>query len=391
VLGCEQGVLRARGLIRSWLGACALALALAGCSALPHEGPKASDITDASVNANAANFLLIDLNGRVADYLRRHPEPSFGDRFGKGKPTHADRIGVGDILNVMIWEADPGGLFASNGIVNRGSIPAVTVDTTGLIDIPYAGTVRAAGRTLRQLAEAITKKLRLKTVEPQVQVSLQQNASSTVTLTGDVTKPGVYPLSIRGDDLLDVIAEAGGTRFPSYESMVSLTRHGRIAKSYLEHVVKTPRDNIYLQPGDELHVERVPQTFSAFGAVEKKGVQDFQTADLSLLEAVGRVSGLSDQRADPGGVFLMRFENAKTAYQLAGKSGAMDSRPIVPVIYRIDLKDPNQYFFAQVIAMHDHDVIYVANAPSVELDKFLGIIAKAIVTSRGALSVSNQF
>ena len=358
---------------------------------MPREGPKASDVKDASVNANAANFLLIDLNSRVADYLRSQPEPSFGNRFGKGRPTHADRIGIGDILNVMIWEADPGGLFASNGIVNRGSIPAVTVDTTGLIDIPYAGTVRAAGRTLRELAEAITKKLRQKTVEPQVQVSLQQNASSTVTLTGDVGKPGVYPLSIRGDDLLDLVAQAGGTRYPSYESLVSLTRHGRIAKSYLEHVVKTPRDNIFLQPGDELHVERKPQTFSAFGAVEKKGLQDFAAADLSVLEAVGRVAGLSDQRADPAGVFLMRFENAKVAYQLAGKNGVMDSRPVVPVIYRIDLKDPNQYFFAQVIGMHDRDVIYVANAPSVELDKFLTIIAKSMAIGRGALNLSNQF
>ncbi len=380
-----------KALTRSTLGVCVLALALAGCSALPREGPQAVEVKDAAANTNSANFLLIDLNSRVADYLRSHPEPSFGDRFGKGRPWHAERIGVGDILNVMIWEADPGGLFASNGIVNRGSIPAVTVDTSGLIDIPYAGTVRAAGRTLRELAEAITKQLRQKTVEPQVQVSLQQNLSSTVTLTGDVNKPGVYPLSIRGDDLLDLIAQAGGSRYPSYESMISLTRRGRIASSYLQHVVQSPNDNIYLRPGDELHVERKPQRFMAFGAVEKKGLQDFGASKLSLLEAISQVAGLSDQRANPAGVFLMRFENAKIAYDLAGKSDAMDSRPIVPVIYRIDLKDPNQYFFAQVIGMHDRDIIYVANAPSVELDKFLALVAKAILTAKTGLNVSNQF
>ena len=384
-------ILTLRGAIRSWLGLCVAGLTLAGCAALPREGPGASDVRSSSQNANEANFLLIDLSSGVADYLRNRPAPSFGDRFGKGRPTHAERIGVGDVLQVMIWEADPGGLFASNGIVNRGSIPAVVVDTSGLIDIPYAGTVRAAGRTPREVSEAITKQLRQKTVEPQVHVSLQQNVSSTVTLTGEVGTPGVYPLSLRGDDLLDLVAGAGGTKNPSYEALISLTRRGQIAQAYLEHVVRTPRDNIFLQPGDEIHVERKPQTFTAFGAVERKGQQDFGTSKMSVLEAVGRVSGLADNRADPAGVFLLRFEDAKTAYQLAGRDGAMDSRPVVPVIYRIDLKDPNQYFFAQVIGLRDRDVIYVANAPSVELDKFLTIVTKAFATARGSISISNQF
>jgi len=265
------------------------------------------------------------------------------------------------------------------------------VDTSGLIDIPYAGTVRAAGRTPRQVAEAITSKLRQKTVEPQVHVSLEKNLSSTVTLTGQVTNSGVYPLSIRGDDLLDLVAQAGGTKFPSYESLISLTRHGEIARAYLEHVVQTPRDNIFLQPGDEINVERKPQTFTAFGAVEKKGLQDFGAANLSILEAVAKSSGLSDIRANAVGVFLMRFEPAKTAYALSGQSNAMDSRPVVPVIYRFDLLDPNQYFFAQVIPLHNRDIIYVANAPSVELNKFLGVLGRAVATVNGGIKFSEQF
>ncbi len=385
-------VVRLRSCVKAWLGLCAVGLTLAGCATvLPREGPLANEVTSSAESANSANFVLIDLNSRVADYLRSRPQPSLSDKFGRGRPVHAERVGVGDVLQVMIWEADPGGLFASNGIVNRGSIPAVVVDTSGLIDIPYAGTVRAAGRTPREVAAAITKKLRQKTVEPQVHVSLDKNLSSTVTLTGEVIRPAVYPLSIRGDDLLDLIAEAGGTKFPSYESLISLTRHGQIARAYMEHVVRTPADNIFLQPGDELHVERKPQTFTAFGAVEKKGLQDFGAAKLSVLEAVARVSGLADSRANPTGVFLMRFEPAKTAYALAGQTNPMDSRKIVPVVYRMDLKDPNQYFFAQVIGLHDHDIIYVANAPAVEINKFLGLLARGMSAARGSISFSEQF
>jgi polysaccharide export outer membrane protein len=346
---------------------------------------------NAAQSANTANFLLIDLNAQVADYLRGRPQPSFGDRFGKGSPVRAELIGIGDVLEVMIWEADPNGLFASGGIVNRGAIPAVVVDTAGKILIPYAGTVQAAGRTPRQVALAITEQLKQKTVEPQVHVSVRQNVATTVTLTGDVAKPGVYPLTLRGDNLIDLIAQAGGTTYPSYESLISLTRRGVIERAYVEHVINTPSDNIFLKPGDEIHIERKPQTFAAFGAVEKKGQQDFGAARLSVLEAVGKTSGLSDDRADPTGVFLLRFEDAKTAYQLIGQDNAMDSRPVVPVIYRIDLKDPNQYFFAEVIPLRDRDIIYVANAPAVELDKFLTIVAKTIATSRASISVSSQF
>jgi len=388
---CGRGNVLVRGSIKAWLGIFAVGLTLSGCAALPREGPLANEVSSAADEANSANFLLIDVNSRVADYLRTRPQPTLSDKFGRGRPMHAERIGVGDVLQVMIWEADPGGLFSSNGIVNRGSIPSVVVDTSGLIDIPYAGTIRAAGRTPRQVSEAITRNLSKKTVEPQAHVSVEKNLSSTVTVTGEIGRPGVYPLTIRGDDLLDVVAEAGGTKYPSYESLISLTRHGEIARAYMEHVVQTPQDNIFLRPGDELHVERKPQTFTAFGAVEKKGLQDFGAAKLSILEAVARTSGLSDIRANAAGVFVMRFEPAKTAYSLAGQTNPMDSRKVVPVIYRFDLKDPNQYFFAQVIGLHDRDIIYVANAPSVELNKFLGILARGMAAARGGIKFSTQF
>lgn len=387
------GDVSVRGSAKAWLALFAAGVTLAGCAALPHEGPLATQVetTAASAKANSANFLLIDVNNRVADYLRAQPQPSLSDKFGRGKPVHAERIGVGDQLQVMIWEADPGGLFASNGIVNRGAIPAVTVDTSGLIDIPYAGTIRAAGRTPRQVAEAITKNLSKKTVEPQASVSWVKNVSSTITLTGQVSTPGIYPLSIRGNDLLDLIAAAGGTKYPAYESLVSLTRRGKIAKAYLQHVVDTPQDNIYLQPGDELNIARKPKTFTAFGAVDKKGLQDFGANKLSILEAVARSSGLIDTRANPAGVFVMRFEPAKTAYALAGQTNPMDSRAVVPVIYRFDLQDPNQYFFAQVIGLHNRDVIYVANSPAVEYNKFIGILARTLATVKGSIKFSEQF
>lgn len=369
------------------LSVLAAALALAACE-LPREGPGRVVIENTAYSpANTAGFVLIDVNREVADYLRVEPEPGFGDRFGRGKPVRADLVGVGDILLIRIWEADPAGLFASAGLVDRGEIPAVQVDATGTISIPYAGAIQAAGRTPRQISDLIVERLQDKTVEPQAQVTLVDNVANVITVTGAVGKAGVYPLTMRGDTLLDAIAAAGGAAAPGYETLISLTRNGRTATAYLEHVLDSPQDNIYLQPRDEIHLEKRPKTFTAFGAVRRTGLHEFEAANLSVLEAVGKTNGLLDERSDPRGIFIMRFEPAATAYRLVGQEDPGDPRQVVPTVYRLDLDDPNQYFFAQVIGLRDKDVIYVANAQAVETRKILDMFRGAI----GAASLATGF
>jgi polysaccharide export outer membrane protein len=369
------------------LSVLAAALALAACE-MPREGPGRAEVQNTAYSpANTAGFVLVDVNREVADYLRVTPEPGFGDRFGRGQPVRADHIGIGDVLLVRIWEADPAGLFSSAGLVDRGEIPAVQVDATGVISIPYAGDIQAAGRTPRQVSDSIVERLSDKTVEPQAHVTRVENIANVVTLTGEIGKAGVYPLTMRGDTLLDTIAAAGGSSAPSYETLVSLTRNGRTATAYLDQVLDSPQDNIYLQSRDEIHLQRRPKTFTAFGAVSKKGIHEFGAANLSVLEAVGRVSGLLDERSDPRGVFLLRFEPATTAYQLVGQQNPGDPRQVVPTVYRLDLEDANQYFFAQVIGLRDKDVLYVANAPSVELNKVLSMFRSAV----GAASLATGF
>ena len=107
----------------------------------------------------ALGYVLIPVNADVAEYLSQQPEPFLGDRFGKGKPSPADKIGPGDELFVRVWEADPAGLFGPAGLVNRGSMPITVVDGKGYVHVPYAGKIKAAGLTTTRLAEVIGGKL----------------------------------------------------------------------------------------------------------------------------------------------------------------------------------------------------------------------------------------
>jgi polysaccharide export outer membrane protein len=366
-----------------------LSVALAGCNALPSEGPRSKQIEQAYLKKNTAGFVLVNVDRGVADYLARHQTLSFGDRFGKGKPTRAELIGPGDVLTVTIWEADQTGVFASTSTADRGTIPDVEVSGRGTISIPYAGTIKAAGRTPQGLAASIAKALSDKAVEPQVHVARKEKVASVVTVSGGVGKAGLYPLSLRGDTLLDVIAGSGGSSYPAYETVVNITRQGEIASSYLDHVQETPADNIYLRPGDLISIEKMPRTYSAFGAVESKGNIPFGAGNLNLLEAVAKASGLSDIRADASGVFLFRFEKRAAAERFSPEPIQVQG-DLVPVIYRLNLRDPNQYFFAQSIAMQDRDAIYVADASTVALQKFLGLLGSALTPPSTALRTYNS-
>ena len=96
-------------------------------------------------------------------------------------------------ISVTIFEAAAGGLFIpSEAGVRPGNfvaIPNQPIDTDGNISIPYAGKIRAAGRTPIQVQDAIVDALKNRAIEPQVVVSIVNQNSSLITVLGDVGTP----------------------------------------------------------------------------------------------------------------------------------------------------------------------------------------------------------
>jgi len=84
--------------------------------------------------------------------------------------------------------------------------------------------------------------------------------------------------------------------------------------------------------------------------------------DLTLLEALGQVGGLSDERANKTGVFLFRMGD------IQGNPGARAR------VFRLDLNQPVSIFVAQQFGVQPGDVVFVANAPLYEYNKILNAI-----------------
>jgi polysaccharide export outer membrane protein len=185
------------------------------------------------------------------------------------------------------------------------------------------------------------------------------------------------PLTPKGEQLLDAIAAAGGVRQPVGKITIQITRGSQVHAMSLEKIIENPAENILLEPGDVVTALFQSQSFSVLGAVGKNEEVQFEAQGISLGQAIARAGGVQDTLADARGVFIFRFEdpNAVAEDQKAGPTTA-DGR--VPVVYRLDLKDPASFLVAQNFPMRDKDVVYVANAPSAELQKFLNILTSSI-------------
>ncbi len=362
-------------------------IVLAGCSTLPTAGPTVSQVFDQAVTDGQRHFVLVDIDNNVLSTLLAQPAESFRTRFrAYGKPP-APKVGIGDTLSVSIWEAGAGGLFnppntsggASGGIgasggSSRTTLPDQVVAPDGGISVPFAGRVPVAGRTPLQVQDEIQLRLAEKAIEPQAIVTVTKSASDVATVSGEVVNGARVPLSVGGDHLLDVIAAAGGAKAPVYQTFVRLSRAGVTATIPLERLVSDPAENIYAWPGDVLTLVQEPQTFSVFGATTQNSEVPFGAKKVTLAEALAKAGGLQDMRADPQGVFLFRFEPSAVIDGLKVPPLASGPNGTSPVVYRLNLKEAKNYFYAEQFPIEDKDVIYVANAPLTELQKVFTLI-----------------
>ncbi len=368
-----------------------LILMTTGCSTLPSAGPNANQVvSEADRNGQQApRYLVADINPRTVAILGRNPRPSLYARFGERSGAPTTVIGVGDSVQVTIWEAASGGLFSSaaiNGVTagsHSASIPEQVVGRDGSITVPYAGRIHVAGMTTAQVEKAIISGLAGKAIEPQAVVTVPHNVSNEVTVTGEVTNGARVPISERGDRILDIIASAGGVKAPVHDVFISLTRGDATARVPMQALLAEPRENIFVRRDDVITVVQEPQTFTVFGATGRNALVPFDAAGITVEEAVAKSGGILDSLADPDGVFLLRSEPVSIARDLDPTYPVPPGARAVNVVYRLNFRDANTYFLARHMGMHNKDMIYVAASLSNDYYKAISLFTSAINVAAG--------
>lgn len=381
------------------------ALSVTACASLPRSGPSDKRIvSDAAASlttpdkGTALQYALVDLSASVLALVPNYTVSSLNSTFGMrgGSAPAALTIGMGDQVQITIFESADGGLFIPEGgggsSGNYVTLPAQSVSGSGVINVPFAGTVRAQGLTVPQLEESIRTKLVDKAIEPQVVISLNRKAASEVTVLGDVGSSQKILLGDAGERVLDAIAKAGGLRAAPYETLVSVTRSGRKATIYFNALAKNTDENIFLQPGDLVFVESEKRMFTAFGSTGLTGEFDFGAEDITLDSAVAKAGGLLDGRADPRQVFLYRDES-RSVLQAMGVnlSNFPASQTVIPTIYRVNFADPTGFFLARKFPMRNGDVLYISNADAVEVTKAVNVFNGINSVVSGTIGTGRDF
>jgi polysaccharide export outer membrane protein len=267
------------------------------------------------------------------------------------------------------------------------TLPALVVGQDGEITVPFARRLLVAGKTPAKIEHLIVESLKGKSVDPQVVVTISNSVENSVSIGGEVAKGARVPLGLEGERLLDAIASAGGVRIPVNESMVRLTRGNRTESVSYSTILEYPDENIYLRPGDVLTVERQPRTFTAFGALGRNFQIAFDADSVSVEEAIAKAGGLQDQRADPAGIFVMRYEEPEFVRKLMPARVLSDDHAAVPVIYHLDMSDAGAYFLARDFRIRDKDIVYAANARLNEVQKFLVLLGSVLAPAATTAAV----
>lgn len=373
---------------------------LTGCaglySTLPTSGPTAKQVADSGDLINGSGIQIIDVNDAVArKVLASRRLDLFSETFATSSRINYF-IGAGDVIEVSVWEAPPASLFGSGAIDPRSgpsttritALPEQMVNSDGGINIPFVGQIQAAGKNPQQIEAEIVKRLKGKANQPQVLVRVIRNNTANVTVVGEVTSSTRMPLTARGERLLDALAAAGGTRQPVGKMTLQITRGDQVQALPLDTIIRDPRQNIVLQPGDVITSLFQPLSFTVLGATGKNEEINFEAQGISLAQALARSGGLQDARADAQGVFIFRLESP-AAVDAGSVRLATTPEGKIPVIYRINLKDPSMFFVAQGFQVQNKDVLYVSNAPAAELQKFLTLIVSAIYPIASLVPLTN--
>ncbi len=205
------------------------------------------------------------------------------------------RLGIGDLLDVNVYNVPELATKSRLG-------------TNGDVYLPLVDYVHLAGLTVEEAQALIEKRLSdggfVK--NPHVTLNVDQSASQGVSLLGEVSRPGVYPV-IGEPRLLDVISAAGGFTDRAGQS-ITVTHRNQSDKPVVvprsRKLTDNPASNIPVTPGDTIVVHRADVVY-AVGEVGRPSGFLMDNDTLTVLKVVALAGGTT-RFAKLSGVRIIR-------------------------------------------------------------------------------------
>ncbi|HIV72638.1 MAG TPA: polysaccharide export protein EpsE [Candidatus Aquabacterium excrementipullorum] len=202
-------------------------------------------------------------------------------------------LGVGDIIKVSVYQ-------------NQDLTLETRISESGVISYPLLGTVKLGGLSVADAEKKIAAGLRdgnfLK--QPQVSILVTLVKGNQVSVLGAVNRPSRYPLDTTNTRLSEALAYAGGIMIGSGSDTVIVTgtRNGQPFRREIDFplvfAATNPAEDILLQNGDTVYVDRVPQIY-IYGEVQRPGPIRLER-DMTVMQALAAASGLTLRGTEKG-------------------------------------------------------------------------------------------
>ena len=281
------------------------------------------------------------------------------------------RVGVGDILDIVVWEHPE--LTMPAGERRTPEESGLRVQTDGTFFYPYVGQIPAQGRTPEQIRVDLTERLREFIPDPQVEVRVVGYRSQAVSVTGEVKNPSRQPLTSVALTLVDAIDAAGGLSEEADPRSVTVRRGGRSftvdLQAFLELGVGA--NNPVLKSGDVVSVPKLEvQEAYLLGQVIRPSTVDLTRENLTLTQVLTRVGGLKEDSADARGIFVFRKMSTGIT------------------VYQLDATNATAYLVGTSFVILPQDVIYVTSSPMHRWNSLISKLTPTLTTARIADDIS---
>lgn len=284
-----------------------------------------------------------------------------------GRGPQSLLIRGGDIVDLVIWDSQENSLLtgaADNKVVLSGN----TVSPTGQVFVPYLDDVQISGLTPDEARRKIQDALGPIVPSAQVQLSLNAGRQSSVDLVAGVAHPGSFPLPDRNHTILSVLASAGGVVPQLRHPLVRLIRDGKIYEIRADRLFSDAATNILMRGGDQIVVQEDNRYFTSLGATGTERLVHFEKEETTALEALSIIGGLTDSRANPKGVIVLR-DYASTQVRDDGRGPGMQQ-----VVFTFDLTSADGLFAARSFRIHPKDTVLATESPVTAVQTVFGLL-----------------
>lgn len=242
-------------------------------------------------------FVFCFASGIVSADEEAPPAPA-----GASSKNERTSVNTGDKLSIQVYqEPDLSGSF--------------TVDFSGEINYPLLGQIYAQGLSLDELKAFLTERLAAEyLVNPQVKVEFEESPNKSVSVLGQVIKPGNY-IYTPNLSLIKLVSQVGGFAPTALTNDIKIVRAASDGSKTtiqvdMDKIIKEASQDFILEPGDIVYVEKNTQNLMGQIGAGKEDIEspkDFVTIlgqvhspgnyhltkDVTLIRVIGQAGGFT--------------------------------------------------------------------------------------------------